>query len=167
MTTPSRHSVRHRIGLAVLAVSAIAVPTAGAQTQAEISGKAELLREVNAARTARGLAPLKLSPVLGVPAVRHSRYLARTGLLTHTGADGRAFYHRLYAAGFARTKAVGENLGMIGGCSTDASKLMVKMWLASPGHRRNLLSKHYKVVGLAVVTAPDCAQTVYATDFGG
>lgn len=164
--SPSRRNLRRALGLAALC-AAVAAPGAMAQSPDEIAAKADLLREVNAARTARGVAPLRLSRVLGAPAVRHSTYLARTGRLDHTGADGRPFYVRLYAAGFSRRKAVGENLGMIGGCSTDAAKIMVQMWLDSPPHRRNLLSKNFKVVGLAVIKDRNCAQTVYTTDFGG
>lgn len=142
-------------------------PPAPAATTAEISGQATLLREVNTARAARGLAPLRLSRVLSRPARQHSAYLARTGQLDHDGADGRPFYVRLYRAGFPRTKAVGENLGMIGGCSTSDARMMVRMWLDSPSHRANLLSRRYRVVGIGVVAAADCSNTVYATDFGG
>lgn len=142
-------------------------PLAGAATTAELSGQTELLKEVNKARTSRGLAPLRLSTVLSRPARQHSAYLARTGQLDHNGADGRPFYVRLYKAGFPRTRAVGENLGLSGGCATDLAKTMVDMWLDSPGHRKNLLSRQFKVVGIAVVAATDCNSTVYATDFGG
>lgn len=164
--SPTRRNLRRAFGLAALC-AAVVTPVAAAQSPDEIAAKADLLREVNAARVAHGVAPLKLSRVLGVPAVRHSTYLARTGKLDHNGADGRPFYVRLYAAGYSRRKSVGENLGMIGGCSTDAAKIMVDMWLDSPAHRRNLLSKDFKVVGLAVIKDRDCGQTVYTTDFGG
>lgn len=150
-----------------VATALIGVPTASGATQAELSGQQVLLAKMNAARAKHGVAPLKLSKVLNRPARQHSAYLARTGKLDHTGADGKPFYVRLYKAGFPRTKAVGENLGMSSGCETELADEMVKMWLASPAHRRNLLSKKFKVVGLAIVTAPDCANTVYNTDFGG
>jgi uncharacterized protein YkwD len=156
------------IAAALCAAAALAaVPGASGATQAELSGQHDLLTEVNHARTAHHLAPLRLSKVLSGPARRHSVYLARTGKLDHNGADGRPFYVRLYAAGFSRRKAVGENLGMSGGCSTDISAEMVQMWLDSPAHRANLLSRSYRVVGIAVVAAPDCSNTVYTTDFGG
>ncbi len=154
---------------AAVAATALAagVPAAQGATTAERSEQANVLKAMNAARMSRGLAPLRLSPLLSRPARRHSAYLARTGKLDHTGADGKPFYVRLYGAGYPRTKAVGENLGSSGGCSTDLAATMVQMWLNSPGHRANLLSKRFKVVGVAVVAAPDCTSTVYATDFGG
>lgn len=143
------------------------VSGASGATSAEISGQSRLLVEMNVARAQHNLSPLRHSQVLTRPARQHSAYLARAGTLDHDGADGTPFYARLYRAGFSRRKAVGENLGMSSGCATDLARTMVKMWLDSPGHRANLLSKRFKVVGLAVVTAPDCSNTVYATDFGG
>jgi uncharacterized protein YkwD len=167
--TQTRRSFRSVL-VAVAAVSALAVVPAASgatATQQEISGQTELLVKMNAARREHGLAPLKLSKVLAKPARSHSSYLARTGKLDHDGADGKPFYVRLYKAGFSKRKAVGENLGMSSGCETDLAQTMVDMWLDSPGHRANLLSKRFKVVGLAVVAASDCSNTVYTTDFGG
>ena len=143
------------------------VAAASGATPTELSGQSVLLTEMNAARVHRGLAPLRLSQVLARPAHSQSVYLARTEKLDHDGADGKPFYVRLYKAGYSRNKAVGENLGMSSGCRTDLAKTMVKMWLDSPDHRANLLSKRFKVVGLAVVAAQDCSNTVYTTDFGG
>jgi uncharacterized protein YkwD len=152
----------------VAAATALAgIPAASGATQTELSGQSVLLTEMNAARASHGLAPLRLSHVLARPARSQSVYLARTGKLDHNGADGRPFYVRLYKAGYSKTKAVGENLGMSSGCETGLAKTMVRMWLDSPSHRANLLSRRFKVVGLAVVAARDCSNTVYTTDFGG
>ena len=168
MQVGDRRSRVPALAAALCATAALALaPGANGATQAELGAQRDLLAAVNQARTARHLAPLRLSKVLSRPARRHSAYLARTGRLDHSGADGRPFYVRLYAAGFSRRKAVGENLGMAGGCSTDLSAKMVQMWLNSPGHRANLLSRAYRVVGIGVVAAADCSNTVYTTDFGG
>ena len=155
--------------IGALASAAIGVPAAQAAplTRAEMKSRVTLLKEMNATRVSHGLRPLRMSRVLNRPAVRHSQFLARTGLLQHDAANGNPFYVRLYGAGYSRRKAVGENLGMIGGCSLDASKVMIRMWLDSPSHRRNLLDPSYRYVGLAVVQASNCDQTVYTTDFGG
>lgn len=148
-------------------VAAVAAPAARAATQAEITGQSQLLKEVNEARTSRGLAPLHLNAVLSRPARTHSAYLARIGTLDHDGADGKPFYVRIYRSGYSRQKAVGENLGMASGCSTTLSRTMVDLWLKSPGHRRNLLSPRFRNIGIAVVAASNCSNTIYATDFGG
>lgn len=169
MTPPAIRGIHRTLLVGALALGASAAPAMAATplSRAELAGRAQLLKEMNKARVSHGVRPLRLSTILTRPAVTHSRFLARTGLLTHNGSDGRPFYVRLYKAGYSRRRAVGENLGMIGGCSTNVSKLMVQMWLESPSHRRNLLDPHFKVVGLAVVKAKNCDQTVYTTDFGG
>jgi uncharacterized protein YkwD len=161
--------VHRALAICALASAAIGAPAAQAAplTRSEMASRITLLKEMNATRINHGLRPLRMSRVLNRPAVRHSQFLARTGLLQHEGSNGSPFYVRLYGAGFSRRKAVGENLGMIGGCSLDASKVMIRMWLDSPSHRRNLLDPSYRVVGLAVVRAANCDQTVYTTDFGG
>lgn len=165
--TQIRRSLRSVLIVLAAVTAFMVVPVAGAATQQELSGQTELLAKMNAARKAHGLGPLTLSKVLAKPARNHSVYLARTGKLDHDGADGKPFYVRLYKAGFSKRKAVGENLGMSSGCETDLAQTMVDMWLDSPGHRANLLSKRFKVVGLAIVAASDCSNTVYTTDFGG
>ncbi len=152
---------------------AFTVQQAPAQTSARTMAannatKAALLKEMNAVRRAHRRAPLRMNAVLSRPALAHSRYLATLGELQHEGADGKPFWVRIYRAGYSKRKAIGENLGMIGGCSgVSDHKTMVQMWLESPGHRRNLLAKEFKHVGIAIVSSGDCANTVYATDFGG
>jgi uncharacterized protein YkwD len=44
---------------------------------------------------------------------------------------------------------------------------VVRMWLDSPGHRANLLSRKFRVVGVGVASDNDCTTTVLTTDFGG
>jgi len=155
------------IALLALAVTAQAAPAKSTNSKAAANPRTALLKEMNAARRAHGLRPLKLNATLTRPAIAHSRHLARTGELDHNGADGKPFWVRIHKAGYSKRKAVGENLGMIGGCATREGKLMVQMWLESPTHRRNLLAKDFRNVGIAIVTARDCSNTVYATDFGG
>ena len=122
---------------------------------------------MNQARTANGVPHLTRSAVLTRPARSHSTHLAASGTLTHTGADGKPFYTRLYGAGYPRTKAVAENLAMAGGCSSDMGRTIVEMWLKSPKHRRNLLSRRYTRVGVGVVADTACARTAFTADFGG
>ena len=162
-----RHAARtRRVGLCTL-ISLLVASPALAAAPTERDAQKELLKEINAARREHGRAPLKLSKVLAKPARGHSSWVARTGNLTHDGADGKPFYVRLYRAGFPRTKAVGENLGIISDCATNVAAQMVQMWLDSPAHRRVMLSPRFRVVGLGVVADADCANTAYTADFGG
>lgn len=153
-------------GLCAL-VGAVALATLAVPASAAQDPRTDLLREMNVARAKYKLKPLKMNTTLMRPATLQSRYLADTGRLRHTGADGRPFWVRFYKAGYSRKKAIGENLGMIGGCDARSGKFMVSMWLKSPSHRRNLLSRDFKNVGIAIISNRDCDNTVYATAFGG
>jgi uncharacterized protein YkwD len=144
-----------------------AASAAGAATSTERSAQDQLLSEINEARATYGRAPLRRSAVLTRPARQQSAFVARTGEMAHEGPDGNPFYVRLYRAGFPRSKAVGETLGIVDGCSTGASAQIVRMWLDSPPHRRILLSPRYRVVGVGVAADDGCGSTGYTADFGG
>ena len=161
-------TVRHPRLMFICCVAALgATGAASGATSAERTAQDQLLSQINQARESYGQAPLRRSAVLTRPAHQQSAFVARTGEMAHAGPDGRPFYVRLYRAGFPRTKAVGETMGMVGGCSTAASAQIVQMWLDSPPHRRILLSGRYRVVGVGVAAGADCEHTGYTADFGG
>jgi uncharacterized protein YkwD len=130
------------------AIPANASPGAGSYSKA-------LLKAINSARAAEGLAPLTLEPHLVLAARRYSRVLARTSQLSHN-ARGRDVGQRLAAAGY-KGQAFGEDLAV--GMSAEQT---VAAWLASPMHRQVLLSPLYKRVGLGVAHG---SYQGYATHF--
>ena len=161
-------TVRHPRLIFMCCVAALcAAGAASGATSAERTAQDQLLSEINEARVTHGRPPLLRSAVLTRPAHQQSSFVARTGAMGHDGPDGSPFYVRLYRAGFPRTRAVAETLGMVGGCSTAASAQIVRIWLHSPPHRRILLSSRYRVVGVGVATGEDCQNTGYTADFGG
>jgi uncharacterized protein YkwD len=125
-----------------------------------------LLKEMNAVRVNSGLPRLRPLPVLAKPARTHSASLAGKGELDHDGPNGEPFWKRLVAAGFPRNRWMGENLALMPSCDYDPAEV-VQMWLDSPGHRANLLSKKFAVVGVGIATDAECTTTVFTTDFGG
>lgn len=142
--------------VAAAATSAAAVPTsAGDPVLAPVDSlEADLLGLVNAARRARALPALRLSRSLAAAADAHSRTLARRGLFAHRLPGGptiqgrvRRFYR---AAGFRRW-SVGENLVAMSPMLTAGEAL--RLWLRSPGHRRNLLLPRWREIGLGAVHA--------------
>ncbi len=64
----------------------------------------------------------------------------------HIGPDGNGPAHWVEDAGYAYI-AVGENLAL-GNFAGD--KALVDAWMASPGHRANLLNKNFAEIGIAV-----------------
>ena len=133
-----------------------------------------LVAQVNALRLAHGLVPLRVSPSLRAAANVHSTQMARLGYFSHDSANGGSFSSRIatfYPARGYRSWTVGENLLW---ASPDVGALRaLKMWLASPPHRANLLNPGWREVGLVAVharSAPgvygNAPTTIVTADFG-
>jgi uncharacterized protein YkwD len=107
-----------------------AAPAQAGTTRAE----AKLLRAMNHARTARGLARLHLGSTVQTSAHSWARYL-----LVHD-----AFYH------YGRLPAgTSENIGWLT-CRRGWATTLVRMWLNSPAHRVNLLDRSARRTGVGV-----------------
>jgi uncharacterized protein YkwD len=133
-----------------------------------------LVAQVNALRLAHGLVPLRVSPSLTAAANVHSTQMARLGYFSHDSANGGSFSSRIatfYPARGYRSWTVGENLLW---ASPDIGALRaLKMWLASPPHRANLLDARWREIGLVAVharSAPgvygNAPTTIVTADFG-
>lgn len=103
------------------------------------------LAALNAARAEAGLAPLSMAPRLTRVAQDHSCDQAVSLKMGHVGSDGADLRKRLDRGGVSGN-AWAENVGM---GQRDAQE-MVAGWLASPGHRANILNPRYGAAGLAV-----------------
>ena len=107
-----------------------------------------ILAEINRQRVGRGYAPLTEDSRLTADATAHSRWMAATGNLTHTGADGTP-PERLAAVGYGWSD-YGENVAA--GQTTAAE--CVGDWMQSTGHRANVLGP-FTEGGAAVAVAAD------------
>ena len=125
-----------------------------------------LLEAVNRARAERGLPGLRASVLLARPARRHSAVLVRLGYLSHNSGSS-PFWTRLVAAGFPPQSSMAENLARVPGCDPSGAERVVQLWLASPAHRANMLSRRYRVMGAGASSDRACNRTVYNADFGG
>lgn len=162
---------------AVLAALALASSTvAGARTGGTGATvrdanaiEAPLLGRINAARKARGLAPLRFSAALARAAEGHARSMGRRGFFGHSSADGTSPAARIrrYYSG----STVGETLLWRSPGLTAGEAL--RMWLQSPSHRAILLDRTFRHVGLAAVHADEAGgsfggrpATIVVADFG-
>jgi uncharacterized protein YkwD len=139
------------IGVAGASAAGSPVRTLTAANQLE----SQVLGELNAVRRAHGLAPLRASRPLAAAAESHSRAMGTFGFFAHSSRDGSAFWKRVqrfYAQGRYGNWAVGENL-LWSTTGLDAAGAL-KLWMASPGHRKNILTARWREVGLAAVTVP-------------
>ena len=128
--------------VAFVAAAALLGSAAGtAQATSLTSSEASLLQTVNAARTSRGLAPLRADHRLVRAARGHSADMLRRQYFAH-GSVAR----RVLAAG-ARGPAFGEDLAW--GTNLTA-RGVVDRWLASPRHRAVLLRPGFRRIGIGI-----------------
>jgi len=164
--------------LAALIVVLVAPASGSATATGTLSRSARmqtaLLAQVNAVRSAHGLVRLRLSPGLSAAAASHSTQMARLGYFSHNSANGTSFSKRVasfYSLRGYRSWMVGENLVW---ASPDlGAARAIKIWLASPPHRANLLEPHWREIGLSAVhstSAPGVyggsPATIVTADFG-
>jgi uncharacterized protein YkwD len=111
------------------------VPTAGSA----------ILTGTNAARSDSGLPSLSRSSCLARLAQRHAVRLAAAGTLYHQDLGT--------VMSTCGMSTAGENVAMNYSRPSD----MVQQWLSSPGHRANLLSSRFSLIGIGVARARDGA----------
>ena len=104
---------------------------------------------VNATRHTNGLATLATHPKLARAAQLKGQRIQACGTFSHTPC-GAPFTAAFRAAGWHGTMA--ENIAF-GQAAQGTPRAILSAWLASPGHRANLLNRAYHVHGLAVRTA--------------
>ena len=101
-------------------------------------------------------------PQLEADAQAYADFLAAHDVMSHT-ADGRTLDARAEAAGYTTWTALGENLA--GGYATVGDA--VNAWMASPGHRANILNPLYKETGVACASnAGTSYGSFYVQEFG-
>ena len=109
--------------------------------------EARLLRDLNRVRAAHGLAPLRFDPHLQRAARAHSRDMLVTQIFQHGAFDARMVRFDV------RGTLTGENLAWGKGQLGSASSI-VRLWLASPEHRANLLRSGFTRIGIGDLVGP-------------
>jgi uncharacterized protein YkwD len=134
--------------------SGAARPASATTTRYSTALQRSMLAEINVIRRSFGRSRLTISTQLVRAGQEHARELAVHGFFSHDWSDGSPFsswIRRFYPVGNARTWSAGENLAW----STPelSAARAIEMWLASPAHRRTLLDKRWRQVGVGVVQA--------------
>lgn len=128
-------------------------------TSVDVSSAANaysVVRAMNAVRAANGVEPLRPGRALMRAARAHSADMARKGYFDHGD-----FVRRLRRFG-VRLPYVGENLAY--GSSGLSAADVVKMWIASPPHRQNLLDPGFQRIGVGMAGS---SRVMITADFGG
>jgi uncharacterized protein YkwD len=127
---------------------------------------------INQRRVARGMRRLRLDPRLSKAATWHSHDMVHRHYFAHISQSGNDIVDRLRRTRYIKrgfSWMVGENLAW-GSGSRGAPLAIVKGWMASPPHRRNMLNPRYREIGIGVLVGgpqrTDLPAATYTTTFG-
>lgn len=159
-----------------------------------------ILSEVNFARCRAGLRPLRSETRLRHAAEGHSKWMARARSVSHvsTVAGQRSLKARMKRTGI-KLRAGAENIGMVHRFRLDNTNFLIRdqatcqftthsrkqipahsyqslahtivaFWMASHGHRANILNRKVTMVGTAAILDPRaeyCGKFYITQDFAG
>lgn len=109
-----------------------------------------VLEGVNAERARAGVAPLRVAPALEAAAQGHACTVARHGRLSHRSGLFSSLTSRLRRAGYAFSMA-NENLA----AGQTSPEQVIRSWMASAGHRGNILAAAVRETGIGVAVGAD------------
>lgn len=109
----------------------------------------QVVRLTNAERREAGCPALTVDGHLVTASLRQSNYMARTRLFSHVWQDGSTFVDRSEDSGYRQP--AGENIAW----GYRSAPEVMEAWMASPGHRRNILNCKAKSFGAGVAFAAD------------
>lgn len=118
----------------------------------------DLLKLHNRQRKEEGEKPLKLNAKLSEAAQDYAEYLAKSGKFSHTAKGTMS--SRVKDAGY-KPKAVGENIAV----GQRSVSTVLKSWMHSEGHKKNILSGKYTEVGFGIARNKE-GRLLWVTDFG-
>lgn len=128
-----------------------------------------ILRVMNGERALHGLSPLRMAPGLRLSARRHNVTMARFNEMSHQLPGEPVFTTRIENAGYNWTWA-GENIAwnseMTLSGVTLLERLMYNEKPPNDDHRLNILSTHYRNVGVDVYLDRENHKVWLTTDFG-
>lgn len=105
---------------------------------------------VNGERAARGLAAVRASRQLARSAQRHSHDMVARRYFSHVSPTGANVRHRVLRTGYIRKRhrtKVGETIAWGSEVLATPAEL-VHAFMRSPGHRRIVLDRNYRDVGI-------------------
>lgn len=125
------------------------------------SFEARVVTLTNRRRERAGCRPLRLSLALQAAARSHSGAMARATTMAHELPGELGLVRRVVQAGYTPWRRLAENLG----AGFVSPRGVVRAWMQSAGHRRNLLDCRLREVGVGVVRAGS-GQLWWTQDFG-
>jgi uncharacterized protein YkwD len=137
--------------------------------------RAATLCLIDRERTSNGEQPLQPNGRLQQAAQSHTESMAFDDYFEHAGPQGDTPLSRMTAAGYIYSSQVGyeigENIGW-GTLSLATPRAILAAWMASPGHRANILDAHFHDTAIGISPHPPSslaqglAGAIYTQDFG-
>ena len=104
-----------------------------------------IIQEVNPVRKDQGFLDLEINEKLTQAAQLKAEDMIKRNYFSHTGPEGETPWTWLDQAGYNYAIA-GENLAM----DVNDPKVLVKAWLDSPAHAKNILNSHFADIGIGI-----------------
>ena len=123
---------------------------------------------INKERTKRGLKSLKTSNELLKASDWQNRDMLAYTYFDHVRPDGPDFAERILRFGYAdqsRGYSIGENLAWASQRIATPRK-MVNLWMKSPPHRKNILTRGFRDQAVSAVWSPGNVGGAYANSGG-
>ena len=127
----------------------------------ETSAGQQVRARTNDQRRSRGLSILRCDKGLHRAAQRHADDMCRTGVFSHTSADGQTLEDRLRRARATYARA-GENLAM----ASVTPAAVVSLWMGSPPHRANIVEPRFGRLGVGIANCSARSTTYWVQVFG-
>lgn len=159
------------VGLTVAATTSAAPAGASAprRTALEKSISWTIHKMINQERAEHGLPRVRMSPKLRLAARRHNLHMARANTMSHQLPGEPYFGRRILNAGYHWNYA-GENIAWNSVMTRSGVRLLEKLMYNEKApyndHRLNILSPHYKAVGVDVYLDKAHHKVWLTTDFG-
>jgi uncharacterized protein YkwD len=129
-------------------------------TEATAAQAADAIRcLIGEQRAAHGRVAFRHSPKLARIARRYARRMRDEDFFGHTSPDGRTRQERFAAAGYDHRNA--ENLAF----GWETPRIVVRKWMQSGIHHRNILSRRWRFVGVGVAIGSS-RERLYTVTFG-
>jgi uncharacterized protein YkwD len=130
---------------------------------------------VNRERTAHGESALSVDPAIACAARWHSNDMAAGDYFDHVGPRGDTPTSRMRTCGYIQSSGVGYEVGeniAWGTLWLATPRTIVAAWMASPGHRANILDARYRDTAVGIAPHPLASLAngqpgaMYTQDFG-
>jgi uncharacterized protein YkwD len=120
-------------------------PIAAKQIETPEDIPQQVIDLTNKERATKGLPPLVPDPLLMRAAQTQAQDMLSNNYFSHRDRNGGQPWDRTQALGYA-SERVGENIAF----GQDVPTEVMETWMASEGHRANILNRDYRAIGVGV-----------------